>query len=189
MSDSATVTSPTPQPTPTPDNNDVNANANDNEQQAEQINDASSAMDAFNDYMKDLNDLKEAIKEFQRKGKEIKRMMDKEIRSLKKNARRKRTRKPDSNFGGFRKPVMISDELSDFLGFEKGKTVVRTEVSKKMNEYIRDNKLQSDTDRRVIVPNNKLKKLLSSDYKEGCRLDFFTMQKYIKHHYIKEADK
>ena len=75
--------------------------------------------------------------------------------------------------------------MCEFLGFEKGSLHARTEVSKKLNEWIRDQGIQYPKDRRIIIPNEKLLALFSDDYIEGCHLDFFTMQKYIKHHYPK----
>jgi len=145
-----------------------------------------NAIDALNSYLKDLNDFKTTFAEFHKRGKEIKKLFESEMKDLKKNKKIKRTRKPDSKPGGFRKPIKISDEMCDFIGIPKGKRIARTEVSKKLNEYIRNNKLQDENDRRIIVPNEKLLSLFSDDYKDDCRLDFFTMQTYIKHHYIKD---
>jgi chromatin remodeling complex protein RSC6 len=147
-----------------------------------------SALDALNSYLKDLNDFKTTFAEFHKRGKEIKKLVEKEMKDLKTYSKKKRTRKPDSKPGGFRKPVKISDEMCEFIGIPKGKKLARTEVSKKLNEYIRDNNLQHEKDRRIIKPDEKLLALFSDEYKDECRLDFFTMQKYIKHHYIKDDD-
>jgi chromatin remodeling complex protein RSC6 len=64
--------------------------------------------------------------------------------------------------------------------------MARTAVSKKLNEWIRDNNLQKPEDRRIIIPNKELLGLFNDEYVEGCHLDFFTLQKYIKHHYPKD---
>ena len=147
-----------------------------------------SALDDLNSYLKDLNDLKATFQEFHKRGKEIKKKFEKEMKEIKKNSKKKRTRKPDAKPGGFRKPVKISDEMCEFLGIPKGQKLARTDVSKKLNEYIRDNNLQNEKDRRIIEPNEKLLTLFSDDYSDDCALNFFTMQKYIKHHYIKDDD-
>lgn len=144
------------------------------------------AIEAMNVYLKDLRDMKLVIDGFIKRGKEIKKLMEKDIKDTKKNSKKKRVRKPDAAPGGFRKPIKISDEMCDFLNIPKGQLYVRTEISKKLNEYIRDNGLQNEKDRRIIEPNEDLLKLFSDEYEDGCKLDFFTMQKYIKHHYPKE---
>ena len=65
-------------------------------------------------------------------------------------------------------------------------------MSKKLNEYIRDKGLQNEKDRRIIEPNDELLALFSEDYKEDydedCKLNFFTMQTYIKHHFLKDDE-
>lgn len=147
---------------------------------------AKTALEELNCYLKDLNEFKATFNEFYKRGKEIKKMVEKEMKDLKKHSRKKRTRKPDAKPGGFRKPVKISDQMCKFLNIEKGQKLARTEVSKKLNEYIRDQKLQNEKDRRIIEPDKKLLGLFNDEYVDGCRLDFFTMQKYIKHHYIKD---
>lgn len=163
------------------------ASQNDDDVKTEDVEEL-NALEALNSYLKDLNDLKATIAEFHKRGKEIKKLFEKEMKELKKSSKKKRTRKPDAKPGGFRKPVKISDEMCEFIGIPKGKKLARTEVSKKLNEYIRDKKLQNEKDRRIIEPDEKLLSLFSDDYTEDCRLDFFTMQKYIKHHYIKDDD-
>lgn len=145
-----------------------------------------TAMDELNIFLKDFNDFKVTFQKFHKRGKDIKKMFEREIKELKKNRKTKRTRKPDAKPGGFRKPTKITDQLCQFLGFEKGTLHARTEVSKKLNEWIRDQGLQNPKDRRIIIPNKQLLDLFNDDYVDGCHLDFFTMQKYIRHHYIKD---
>ena len=157
-----------------------------NSESEEEVIQNQTALDALNSYLKDLNEFKATFQEFHKRGKEIKKMFEQEMKELKKNSKKKRTRKPDAKPGGFRKPVKISDQMCEFLGIPKGQKLARTDVSKKLNEYIRDKKLQNEKDRRIIEPDEKLLTLFSDDYTEDCRLDFFTMQKYIKHHYIKD---
>ncbi len=85
---------------------------------------------------------------------------------------------------GFAKPTNLSDELCDFLGVEHGSAMARTIVTKHINEYIKKNKLQDEADKRHIVPDAKLKKILS--LKEGDKLTYFNLQTYIKQHFRKD---
>ncbi len=158
---------------------DANVNADD-------LDDKQTALEEFNDVLNDMNDFMQAFKEFHKKAKDVKKRLEKEIKDLKKNAKPKRTRKPDAKPTSFKTNLAkISDEMRDYLSLDSN-MIARTEVSKRLNERIRNDKLQDPKDRRIIRPDDKLRKLFSSDYVEGCKLDFFTMQKYIKHHYVKE---
>lgn len=135
--------------------------------------------------VKDLADVYLVVKEVLKKARDVKRDVEREMRELKKKSGR-RTRRPDAKPGGVCKPVRISNQLADFIGIDHGQLIPRTQVSKKINEYIRDNNLQDLSDRRILLPNAALEKLFSSDYVQGNKLDFFSLQKFIKHHYVKE---
>ncbi len=83
---------------------------------------------------------------------------------------------------GFTKPTKISNELCDFLGVSHGSEFARTDVTKKITEYVKEHKLQSSEDGRQINPDKKLKALLNSG---DDKVTFFTLQRYMKHHYVK----
>lgn len=85
---------------------------------------------------------------------------------------------------GFAKPTNLSDELCDFLGIDRGSAMARTIVTKHINEYIKKNKLQDEADKRHIIPDAKLKTILS--LKEGDKLTYFNLQTYIKQHFRKD---
>lgn len=86
---------------------------------------------------------------------------------------------------GFAKPTRISDELAKFLGKPVGTELARTGVSKEINTYIRTHNLQDKTNGRLIHPDTKLASLLN--IKNGEELTYFNLQRYMKHHFIKEA--
>lgn len=85
---------------------------------------------------------------------------------------------------GFAKPTKLSDELCDFLGVTHGSAMARTIVTKHINEYIKKNKLQDEADKRHIIPDGKLKTILS--LKEGDKLTYFNLQTFIKQHFKKD---
>jgi len=96
-----------------------------------------------------------------------------------KNKSKRANRKPS----GFAKPSALSAEMTSFLGLDKDVEMPRNEVTKLINKYIVDNDLRDQSDKRKILPNKKLGKLLGWDGKE--QVSYFNLQKYIKQHFVK----
>merc|ERR1712188_349911 len=84
---------------------------------------------------------------------------------------------------GFAKPTQISKDLCDFLGKSYGTEMARTEVTKYLTEYIRTNNLQFPKDKRKIIPDKKLQKLLGSSKED--EVTYFNLQKWMKPHFQK----
>ena len=82
---------------------------------------------------------------------------------------------------GFAKPTQISEELAKFLNIDKDELIARTQVTKLINNYVKENNLQNLENKREIIMNDALKKLV--DIPDDVTLSFFNLQKYIKHHY------
>lgn len=80
----------------------------------------------------------------------------------------------------FMKPVQVSDELAEVVG--KG-PMARTEVTKKLWDYIKKHKLQDPNNKRNIVPDNKLSKVFGSSQ----AIDMFKMNSKISKH-LKDAE-
>lgn len=75
----------------------------------------------------------------------------------------------------FMKPVHISQELADLIG---NGPLPRTEVTKKVWDYIKKHKLQDQTNKRMINPDAKLGKVLGSTQP----IDMFKMTGKISKH-------
>jgi chromatin remodeling complex protein RSC6 len=67
---------------------------------------------------------------------------------------------------------------------EKGTMVARTEVTQYIIEYIRQNALQKDGNRKFIKPDVKLATLL--DVKDDDEVTYFNIQRYMNKHFVKE---
>jgi chromatin remodeling complex protein RSC6 len=91
-----------------------------------------------------------------------------------------------SSQSGFSKPYQISDELAQFAGWEPGTQKSRVEINNYLCAYIKENGLQATEDKRVIVPNEELKKLLKYEEETHGRLDFAQMQKFISNLVVKQ---
>ena len=92
----------------------------------------------------------------------------KRVRILKNDASkvmktRKTGNRPKNTTSGFMKPVNISSEMANFAGWERDKRVSRVDVTKFICDYIKRKELQNPADRRIIVPDGKLKKLLEQN--------------------------
>ena len=84
---------------------------------------------------------------------------------------------------GFAKPTAMSEELCDFLGVAKDTMLARTEVTRLLNKYVKDNGLQDSVDKRRICPDGKLQKVLA--LQGDAQLTYFNLQSHIKHHFVK----
>jgi hypothetical protein len=60
---------------------------------------------------------------------------------------------------GFATPRIISNELCDFLQVPHGSKVPRTDITRKVIMYIKANKLEDTSDRKIIHPDATLEKL------------------------------
>jgi len=102
----------------------------------------------------------------------------------KQSSKRKRktgTRSPS----GFVKPTKISDELATFLDKPSGSEMARTDVTRHINEYIRNNGLQDKENGRKIHPDPKLAKLLKVT--SADELTYINLQKYMSPNYSKSV--
>ena len=113
---------------------------------------------------------------------------------------------------GFNQPMMLSDAMYVFTGWEKDSLHSRPEVTEFILKYIRENKLQDENKKTLVNPDAKLQALLGYDPKnvpEGMVtvwkadpnntgkkikvqekgplfLNYFRLQTYLKKHYISE---
>ena len=116
--------------------------------------------------------------------KKLQKLTLKHIKDLTKKNRKRKVDPEDKKKrapSGFAKPTIISDELCDFLGKNHGSEMARTEVTKHLTKYIRENELQDQANRRRILPDPKLRKLLNVP--TGDEVTYFNLQKYMKVHF------
>jgi chromatin remodeling complex protein RSC6 len=86
----------------------------------------------------------------------------------------------DKKNSAFMRPVGVSDALAEIVG--QG-PMARTEVTKKVWDYIKKHKLQDQNNKRMINPDQKLGKVLGSSQP----IDMFKMTSKIAKH-IKEPE-
>jgi chromatin remodeling complex protein RSC6 len=89
-----------------------------------------------------------------------------------KKAAKKAARKPNA---AFMKPLTLSDELAAVVG---NKPLPRTEIVKKIWEYIRKNGLQDKNNKRMINTDDKLKKVFDGKN----QISMFEIAKGVNNH-------
>lgn len=89
--------------------------------------------------------------------------------------------KARSSKNGFNKPLDVSEELRKFLKMAAGEQISRSQVTKKVNEYVTEKGLKQGQN---INMDAALKSLL--DPPEGTQVTFLNIQKYINKHYVKK---
>ena len=82
---------------------------------------------------------------------------------------------------GFNKPLGVSEKLRAFLNLPADEKISRSQVTRKVNEYVEAKNLKSGQN---ISLDETLKDLLQVP--EGVQVTFLNIQKYINPHYVKE---
>ena len=98
--------------------------------------------------------------------------------------KRQVSKRASSVNSGFLKPVIVSREVAEFAGWNHNDLHSRTDVTKVICNYIKENNLQNPKNRRLIVPDDKLSKLLSfesSSFEDEIR--YCDIQRLLKSHF------
>merc|ERR1712010_370662 len=127
--------------------------------------------DAVTQCLKEIYELNTEMKTLWNKQLAKVKQMEKLLKKNQKLANKMKNKKskPKREPSGFAKPTPISEELCTFLKKPLGTEMARTEVTKFLTNYIKENK-------RVIVPDSKLKKLLK--VQKDDKVTYFNLQKF-----------
>jgi len=135
----------------------------------------------FDDIVSSIMGLKSEVSGLYSKLKLLEKAVNKEVKTLNKSVNRSKSkgnRKPS----GFAKSSKISESLCVFMNLPVGSEVARTEVTKYIIQYIKENNLQRPENKKLINPDSSLKNLL--DVPEGDELSYFNLQKYMNKHFV-----
>lgn len=149
------------------------------------VEEESTLNDQFNEFMAKLHQLGAQFTSLKSEFKALEKRCTKEVKAAQKASAKKKRRQGTRTPSGFVKPTLISSELAKFLGEPDGTLMARTEVTKQINSYIKEHKLQDPSNGRIIIPDATLGKLL--DIKKGDQLTFFNLQKYMSPHFAKAS--
>lgn len=115
---------------------------------------------------------KTVVKKVVAKAKAVEKKVAKKVAAVKKTVVKKIKRTPNP---AFMKPMQISDALAKIVG---SKPLPRTEVTKKLWEYIKKNKLQDAVNKRDINADENLKAVFGGKSK----VSMFEMTKLVNTH-------
>ena len=132
---------------------------------------------------------------------ELRKMQRDHELEIKEASKKRRKSKRDNTTprkpSGFASPVVVSDTLYNFLdkfGVKKTDLVARTDVTKYITTYIRDNNLQNPEHRREIIPDAELLKVFGPPIELKDETDptspkvytYLRLQKYLSQHFPKK---
>lgn len=139
----------------------------------------------FEQLVGQLGAMKNQISFIQNSIKSLEKNVKKQMKGLKKEAIKS---KPKGNRApsGFAKPSKVTKELCEFMNKSEGEQIARTEVTRALVAYIKENKLENETNSKIISPDNKLKVLLGIE--DGQELTYFNIQKYMNKHFVKNVE-
>ena len=128
-----------------------------------------------------ISTLQHEVKRIEKTVKKELKQKQKKMKMNKKENKGKGQRLPS----GFAKPSTVTKELCDFMDKPEGTEIARTEVTKALFTYIKENNLIEQG--KKIVPDEKLKRLLGIE--DIGDLTYFTIQKYMNKHFVTNKKK
>jgi upstream activation factor subunit UAF30 len=140
----------------------------------------------FENVVNQLTLMKNQISGIQQNIKQLEKNVKKQMKGLKKNFEKKTKNKGNRQPSGFAKPSKVTKELCEFMNKAEGSEIARTEVTRALVAYIKENKLENTKNSKIISPDEKLKILLGLNDSE--ELTYFNIQKYMNKHFVKNEE-
>jgi len=115
--------------------------------------------------------------------KKLDKRVHRDLKDARKRKRRVRAEGEEPSKRGpsiFEIPTKVTDELCKFLGHPNGTLISRSNVTKQINNYVKEKDLKNKHD---IKPDAALRKLLQVP--EDQQLTYFNLQRYLNRHYVK----
>jgi chromatin remodeling complex protein RSC6 len=139
-------------------------------------------IDQFNTISDSLTLFKMEISNLQKLIKTVEKDVKKELKNIK---REKKIASPKKRApSGFAKPTKVTKELCEFMNKPEGSEIARTEVTKALVCYIKENNLiEMNEGKNNIIPDEKLKSLLGLENENLNCLTYFNIQKYMNKHF------
>lgn len=105
---------------------------------------------------------------------------------IKKYTKEENKPKTERKLCGFAVPTTVTDELCVFMNKEKGTQISRPQATAHLANYIKDNNLKNVNNKNIILPDEKLRKLLGDECKNQI-ITHFNIQKLMNKHFIRKT--
>jgi len=150
--------------------------------------DDSNVFDQFQTILVGLNSFKTNISLLQQQIKILEKNVKKNMKTLNKEVTKNKSKMANKKktLSGFAKPSKVTKELCEFMNKTEGTEIARTEVTRALVNYIKDNNLENTKNKKFISPDDKLKYLLGVYNNE--ELTYFNIQKYMNKHFISASE-
>jgi upstream activation factor subunit UAF30 len=148
------------------------------------LSETNSIFNEFENIINSLSQFRIQINTIQQQVKNVEKNVKKQMKTLQSQVNKNKN-KGNKNPSGFATPTKITKELCAFMNKEEGTKMARTEVTSALSSYIKENNLQNQSNKKFILPDEKLKSLLGLT--DDDKLTYFTLQKYMNKHFIRES--
>lgn len=145
--------------------------------------DSNNIFDQFGVIIDSLSHFRIQVNTIQQQIRQLEKNIKKEMKGLKKVAEKSKN-KGNKKPSGFANPTKVTKELCEFMNKQEGTQIARTEVTRALISYIKANNLQNKANKKIILPDEKLKFLLGINQEQ--ELTYFNLQKYMNKHFISE---
>lgn len=135
----------------------------------------------FDELVTKINSFAVMLKETQVLLKALSKEYERMKKTVEKTERKRANARTNPN--GFAKPAKITDEMHEFLSLPKGTEISRTDVTRRVNAYIKEHNLYNPTNKRIILPDAKLRKILGAAPDQ--EVTFFNLQRFLSASFIK----
>ena len=144
------------------------------------MNEYGDISDLIEDINKDFDTCMLLFKKIKKKNNKLQKIL---------NKKNKKKKQKMLNKKGITKKKIVPKKISDFFNLNSDILMSRIEVTKKIYKYIKDNNLKYNKDKRIILPDKKLRYLFDLgeitnkeelDIKDKKILTVYTLQTYIK---------
>ncbi len=135
----------------------------------------------FDELVIKINSFASVLKETQTLLKALSKEYERMKKTVEKTERKRANARTNPN--GFAKPAKITDEMHEFLSIPKGTEISRTDVTRRINAYIKEHNLYKPENKRIILPDDKLRKILGA--KSDEEVTFFNLQRFLSRSFVK----
>ena len=145
----------------------------------------SSEKESFVQLLSCVKNIKEQMSLLTKMIKDVEKKCNKKIKSLEKECKKSKN-KGNKQPSGFANPTNVSKQLCEFMHKPIDTKMARTDVTKYIIQYIKENKLEDPENAKIIKPDTALTSLFNiKDNSEV--LTYFNMQRHMNKHFLKNS--